>query len=332
MTLSERTGRKLILYALLAVIVPMLLFPRQFGLQLAQSSLVNLFYEIVYYGVVAFMISRRASLLKITQAAALTLVGRLGLGVLFAFLIAAMYGLNLSVAIKFGLSSYLPCVLFQVAMAPFVFRPITDQILGVDQPRRRAHPTPDEQLSHVASTPVDAVSSIAPDTVKDEPATVSRAWESQPSQAPAPSGSPRPPAGETSGFERAVKYVGEHSAVYLAVVVDREGLLTGSFCRGDIVAEDWAPLSLVFLESNQRLLDRNELGQVDRIDLRLENKRAVMACCGEYMIMVVADRQSDDVLNIRIAQAVEIVSRYVNDRYTSLQTDKVERTYVSGTE
>lgn len=331
MDISGRLSQRIILFALLAQVVPMVIFPEMLGMQLAKAALVYVLYELVYYGVVAFLSNRRASLLKIGQAAGMCLIFRLLMGTVFGFLIAAVYGMNVGVSLSMGLSAYVPTVLLHVAFAPFILKPLVDQIV---ETRRVPRP-----LTVSRPLPVD------PGAASGE----EHAW-SDDVPAHKSHGSPSPAvhdrfagadinesmstnmASDFSGFERAVRYIGEHASIALAAVVDTDGLLMARFVRGELDPEEWAPLSLVLMESNQRLLGRHELGTAEKLDFSLHQKRLIVTRAGSYALLVIADRQSDEVVQIRIRQAVDLINKYVADRYAPDKEEQREHLYVSGTE
>jgi hypothetical protein len=126
--------------------------------------------------------------------------------------------------------------------------------------------------------------------------------------------------------------LGAHGSVFLAAVVDNEGLLLSNFKRGNVVAEDLAPLALLFFDSNRRILEKARLGGPEKIDVMLKDKRLVVARDQQFSLMVLAERQSDDTLNIRIIQAMDMIRRYWAERYASRQTVNAVRIHVSSTE
>ncbi|MBD3404084.1 hypothetical protein GF420_14425 [candidate division GN15 bacterium] len=333
MELTGRIARRIALLAVTALILPLAVFPEQFGMQLGRAALVYLFYEVVYYGFVAYLFHRRGSLIQLAQVAGMCLVFRLALGAVFGLIIAAMYGMHLSVSLALGLSSYLPVVVFHVAVTPFILKPIVDQIIKVST-RRRFVITPLTDDEPEAGPPSAGQPQVPVSNDNRASGTETPMYESHRPEATGPQRSTSAPAisADTNGFERAVRYIGEHGSVYLAAIIDSEGLLMANFYRGEYEPDDWAPLALLFYESNQRVLARNGLTNPDRVDLRLDDRRVVTARQNEYSLMVVADRQSDDVLNIRISQGLEIIAKYVTERYASMQDGNAERTYVSGTE
>ena len=132
-----------------------------------------------------------------------------------------------------------------------------------------------------------------------------------------------------SGFEKAVYYIGEHASVHLAVVVDDEGLLLGNFARHQIDPESWGPLALLFLQGDGGVLGRTEFDGLERLDLQLKEKRVVVARSERCNLMVVSERLDDDLLNIRINQGLEMINRFVIERYGDKLNSNAERIHVS---
>ena len=117
----------------------------------------------------------------------------------------------------------------------------------------------------------------------------------------------------------------------LACVVDHEGLLVSSFKRGEVEPEDWAPMALLFIEGNAMVLKRSDLECPDRIDITCMEKRITVARKHAFTLMVVAEQQSDNLLNIRINQAIDIIDRFVTERYGQQTRADLEKTYASST-
>jgi predicted regulator of Ras-like GTPase activity (Roadblock/LC7/MglB family) len=338
MELNGRIIQRILLFTLAVLIVPLVAFPEQFGTQLARSSLIFVLYEVVYYCLVVFLLQRRGGLIQLVQSAGICLVYRLCLGATFGLLISVMFGMNIRVSIMLGLSSYLPAILFHVALTPFILKPIHDQFYNITTKQRErkpvAAPPPPESLEHGRTS---LVVSRARGFVKDAPA------QNKPASIPQPPGlSPEfddepveaPPAitGDLNGFERAVRYIGEHGSVHLAAVVDHEGLLLAHFVRHQIDADDWAPLALVFFEQNERVLQRGNEDTLERLDLVLSGKRLSLARYGYCHLMVVSERESGDVLHIRLRQAMDMIRKFVDERYSDKLKPNAETIHVSSTE
>ncbi len=337
MKTNERIGLRVTLLTLAALVVPMIVFPAQFGMQLARgSSLVNILYELVWYAVAIFLLYRRGGLLQLVPAAGVCLVYRLVLGSVLGLMISGMYSMGLKVSITLAVFSYLPAVLFHIAVTPFILKPVVNRFY-----RRVPSGTT------IVKTPVSDTTMSAAGEATTEPIVPRR--DSRPiSDQPAASiyDSPRQKTVETSpaerqkgsligdlnGFERAVRYIGEHASVHLAAVVDYEGLLLANYKRGEIDSEEWAPLAGLFFEGNRRVLEKRDLGTPEKLDLLLQDKRVIIARDNNCDLLVVAERQSDDVLSIRINQALEMIRKYMAERYGNELNPSAERINVSSTE
>lgn len=320
MEVTSKMSQRIILFALVSLIVPMLTFPHRFGTELARGSIMTALYEMVAYAIVVMIIQRRGGLIQLVQAAGMCLIYRLAVGALFGVLIAAMYAMDISISVTLGVASYLPGILFQAAMAPLVLWPIISQLY---RDLDRATRSTEEPLQSTAPRMEQGMTSIA--VSKDRGYTPRTSAKSQMVGQTSPAVSMSPTSGpeakisaDTGGFDRAVLYLGEHGSVQLAAVVDAEGLQMSSYHRGDIVPEDWTPMARVLLEANNELLSKCNLTGPEKLDMVVEDKRLTLVCCGKFDLMVLAELQSDDVLGIRINQAVDIVNKYAEQRYSRL--------------
>lgn len=334
MEFNGKLIQRILLFTLAVLIVPLVAFPERFGTELARGSLIFVLYELVYYAVVVFLLQRRGGLIQLVQAAGICLVYRLCLGAAFGLLIALMFGMNVRVSVAMGLSSYLPAILFHVGLVPFILKPIHDQFYKItSRPRREASPQvhSGESLERGRTS---LVVSRARGFVKDAPASlaVSESQVIESSFDDEPSSSAPVIHTDLNGFERAVRYVGEHGSVHLAAVIDHEGLLLAHFVRHNTDAEDWAPLALIFFDENQRVLEKNQQESLEQLDLVLRDKRVSLARYGYCHLLVVSERESGDVLRIRLHQALDMIRKYVDERYSDKLKPNAETIHVSSIE
>ncbi|MCP4685072.1 MAG: hypothetical protein GY867_06430 [bacterium] len=325
-----RIGQRLLLFSLAALIPPMTAFPAQFGTQLARFSAIGLLYELVFYGIVVYAFQRRGGLLQLVPAAAACLAYRLALGLALGLMMTIAYGLDFKISAMMGAVSYLPGVLFLTALTPFIMMPVAALFYrNFDRPR----PQPVKEPEVTAAAPKEGRTSIAislergvvdkkpaPRPIPETPKTA--AVESAPSAA----------TSEVDGFERAVRYLGEHGSVYMAAIVDHEGLTLANFVRGEANAEEWAPLALLFFRQNEEVLGRGNLESPEKLDLVLKEKRIKVAREGNLSLMVVSERHADDVLGIRVNQALEMVKKHMSERYSHMLDPNAERIHVSSTQ
>ncbi|UCC43058.1 MAG: hypothetical protein JSU65_07855 [Candidatus Zixiibacteriota bacterium] len=338
MELSAAIKRRILLLSMVTLVVPMVVFPSQLGLPLARTSLLNVFWELVYYGIVIYLFHRHVSLVHLFQASGACLVFRFALGAIFGILVAVIYNLDLKVSVTMGMSSYLPVIILHVLAVPFILKPVLARIYSTGReepvPRRRrgrqaaAAPTtsPDQGLASIA---ISKDKGIVTQSVADSVPHITE--KTQPGSPAESESAPARPFGEANGFERAVRYIGEHGSVDVACVADHEGLLLASFRRGQVVPEDWAPMADLLLENNALVLEKSGLARPQKVDLLLDDKRVIVAREDSIRLIVVAERQSDDLLNIRINQAIEMISKYIAEKYSDVDSGKVEISHVRST-
>lgn len=334
MQVNGQVGSRTVLYSLILLIVPMVAFPQQFGTPLLHLSATYGVAELAFYLAVAFFMFRSAGTGRMLGAAALFVLYRLVIGVLLGLLILALYPLSVGATFELALFSYAPAAFLHVLATPFVFGPVTKNLLGSarrERPIMRENIVRDQPSTGMRSIVISKNKGIVteanigrpPVQVEDDPRRMAEEIsESASSTGPQ----------DQNGFERATRYLGENGSVYLAAVVDNEGLLLANFKRGDIVAEDFAPLTLLFFDSTRRILEKARFAGAEKIDINLKDKRIVVARDQQFNLMVLAERQSDDNLNIRIIQAMDMIRRYHSERYGSRQTTNAERIHVSSTE
>ncbi len=338
MEFNGRHARQILLFSLIVLIIPMILFPHRLGTGLARASMIYLMYELVFYMIVSFALTRRASLVPLAQAAGICLIYRLALGAVYGLLIAIMYSMNLRVSLTLGLSSYLPAVVLHLATAPFIMLPVLRQ-LGETAPTRI--PATRTQTDPAQTGTAESGRTTFVTAGQDQPTqTQSRSADHDQDpfrhnlsakQLAEQSPSAIKPS-EANGFDRATKYIGEDAAVQVAAVVDNEGLLLGHFDRNDAIAEDWAPLALLFYQHNQPVVNRFGPASPESLTLNLPDKKIVIAREELFYLFVIAERHNDDLLNIRFSQGLEIVRKYVAERYGEQRAVNTENAYVRSTQ
>jgi hypothetical protein len=332
MRTAVRMSTGLLIATLSLTVVPLIIFPQQLGLPLARVSIATLLLELAYFCAATFLFDRETTFGRLAAAVGLCLVYRYSLGALFGVLAVAFYSIGWSAALQFGLFSYLPAVILQAAAAPLVVRMALAP--AADEPRR-TRPTPRETVaqtqpsSGLTSISISREKGIFTESQVPRPAPEVEARRQHAANIENASNAPV----EINGFERATRYLGEHGSVYLAAVVDNEGLLLANFRRGSVVVEDWAPLALLFLDANRRVLNRatRALGTPEKLDVMLKDTRILIARDTSFSLMVMAERHSDETLQIRFNQALDMVRKYFAERYSSKQESNAERIHVSNT-
>lgn len=319
-------NRNVVQVALLSsvlIMIPTFYFPAKFGMDLARGSFTYSMFEIAFYGTVFFFIRPGSSLLQLFAGAGLTFLYRVFLGTMFGGLLSIIYGMDFSISLALGVSRYLPAIILHIVASPFVMRPsflaLADGSALSYRNSTRAYRTSVPDLERgVTTQPYLPKSEHKPKPPIEEPVSESK---------------PTIPIGkDINGFERAVRYLGEHQAVLIATVIDKEGLTMAAFRREDGDPEGWAPLSLLFQQANEKLLDRNEeKSKLNHLDLAFGTKRLVIARVSGFNLLVLCKREEDELLNVRIIQASDIIRKYSSERYGNSLPASTEEQYVSNT-
>lgn len=323
MTVSNRNIVHVWLFSTFLVLVPMLYFPSKFGMELATGSFTYSMFEVVFYGIIFYVFRPNSTLLQLLAGAGMTFLYRIVLGTIFGALLSVFFYMDFSVSLALGISRYLPAIALHVIISPFVMRPfflaIVDLPVRMHRPheRRASGPAAGKRQDEPTAPyyPKSAKSRNAGDTgLVSESRTGITIGQ------------------DIDGFCRAVRYLGEHHAVLLATVVDREGLTMAKFVRDGFDIESWAPLTLLLHEANGTVLKRNsELSALDQIDLTFGRRRLVIVRVEDFDLLVVSNHEDDELLRIRTAQAADMIKKYTSERYGTSMPSGTEERYVSNT-
>ncbi len=326
MEIDGRIIRQMMLFTLIVLIVPMILFPILLGTKIMQSSLMNAsftftMFEFVFYGFSVYFFNQKTNLLRLLMNAALCLIGRYFMGAVLGFLIAAMYAMNVGIALSFGTISFWPAVVLHVLATPFILKPL---FVGQKEVNRSSAQQLQESTSE--RTPIAGTTSFVASTEgrhqKEQPKIDTDYSDFHAHKLK------QPKSKYEDGFLKAVNYIGENGTVLMAAVVDNEGLLLSSYQRAMFETEDVAPLVLPIIEQNKITLHKMKLAVPEKTDMTFENQRLVIATEKYYTLVIISERSMDDVLNIRINQALEMIRIYTAERYSEKLIGNAERIYV----
>lgn len=318
--MDKNTRGLVLLISLVLVVFPIFIFPNRLGMPLSSGSAINMLYELVLYGSILYFFRPGTTLITLLVGSALTLVYRMILGAVFGLAISAFYSIDLSVAFALGMAKYLPAILMHVASAPFLMRPVylnvADRLeAGKHRPRRFAKkPTGETGISTPSEKSQRFEESVLESNLEDKLSGGNSPTYSY----------------DDNQFEKAVAYLGESSSVKLAMIVDDEGLPLACLNRSDEDAELWAPFSIVLEQKNQAIFRRfNRPEMLDKLDVGTLSSRIILRRIERVTLVILTDRNVDETIHIRIAQAVDMVKRYMSERYSPSIFARVEESYVS---
>ena len=323
METSGRIARQTLLFSLLVLIVSMLIFPRKYGTELVEAPLVYVFYELVFYGIMVYLLNRYLSPGQLLLSVGMCLIYRFAMAAALGLLIVVMYEWQIKLALLAGMGGYLPAMLLHIAVTPLILRSVTKRMYYVPTSQRLVMPdSPSDPGDVSGPTSISVSKEKGFSTTTSRPAPPSQKRESKESA----SSTTGPSEGD--GFERACRYIGEDGSVLMVAVVDKEGLLLGNFARRGVEPENWSPFALVIKDNNRHVSSRLGCEEIEKVDMLFADKRVSIACEKSYNLMVVSERATDDVLNIRINQGLEMIRRYVAERYSEKLIGNSEKAYV----
>jgi predicted regulator of Ras-like GTPase activity (Roadblock/LC7/MglB family) len=116
-------------------------------------------------------------------------------------------------------------------------------------------------------------------------------------------------------FQNAIGYVTEYSGVRGAVIVDPEGMVIASGGNGKFDAEKHAAIAIQLEGLLDKTLPQLVSPGVEWLSIKTVEDWLLIARASKLLLVVAADRNVDDLLNIRITRSIEMISSHVKQRY-----------------
>ncbi len=318
---NTRINQQILLYSLLVLIVPMILYP-QLKSSMVRASVFYVILEIGYYFSVAYFLNRKAKFIHVVQAAGVCLLFRISLGAVLGLLLAGLYIIPVKTALIIAIVKFLPAVILHTGVSPFILKPIIEQVLVV--PRVPRHiPQPGSRQPLVSPTQSSSVFNSNTTVFPSKEQRATQPMSGKPSYEP----TPQAQKDDMNGFDMASRYIAEDASVQLVVIVDNEGLPLSNVVRGAIDVEDWAPMALLLHEQNSQVLNRWGLVAPERISLTIDENRIIISREESFSLMVISKRQPNDILDIRISKGLNIIKKYVDERYGGSLVVNTESVY-----
>jgi predicted regulator of Ras-like GTPase activity (Roadblock/LC7/MglB family) len=294
----KREIRGILLISLFIMVVPLIFFPKDFGLKANLSSFLLSAFELGWYVVIFFILFSRASVLWVISFALLTFIYRLSVGICSGLFLVAMFSLDLSSSLKLGIHRYLPAFFLQAMMSPFVLRSSFEMLMK--------KPTGQKKES-------EGLKKISPE--KPSPffgTEISKSWREEMKAMSSIEEKKRAKKGE---LEVALHYLREYSGVKGVILVDNEGLVVGGDTLSDFDPELFASLAICLKEANRNLLEKINESQLERIGIHTPHLWISLNQILYFTLVTVADRHTDELLSVRISQAVGMIRKHLEERY-----------------
>lgn len=303
--MSKELRKALVLLFPLAAI-PMIFFPADFGLGYALWAGPRLLAaETVFYFLFFFWSFPETGFFQKIGYALGTLTYRFLAGTVLGVLLSATRSLPLSTGMKEGWYLYFPGFLFMAVLAPFILKNAWGGSLKKPRTTR----------SHEPAGRSDAAP-FSPPVSRPEAARVR----------PETSGTPRHDLREIN-FDDALSYIGEQKGVVKAYLVDPEGLVLARFESGGVWEDEvWAAWGLVLAEKNKEVVSGVDASEFKSLELSTTTGRIYVQKVLDFYLVAVVESQADELLNVRLVRASEMIRRHWQEKYEPvLKTNREER-------
>jgi predicted regulator of Ras-like GTPase activity (Roadblock/LC7/MglB family) len=290
--------RGVLLLSLFIMVVPLIFFPKDFGLKLEISAFFLCIFELGWYMVIFLFSFSKAPVFGVILCAMVTLVYRFFLGVGFGLFLVIMIPEGFSFSLGSSIYRYWPAFLLQAVMSPFVLKSFLEKFMK--RPVRRK-----KEFTYLEKVPSETPLTISKTQISksgsDQMKVTSSIDEKKKTQG--------------ADLEVALHYLREYSGVKVAILVDDEGLVVACDGLSDLDPEIFASLAVSFKENNNLLLKRIGEKGLNRMGIHTPNLWISLNQILSLTLVTVADRHTDELLSVRISQATEMIKRHLEQRY-----------------
>jgi predicted regulator of Ras-like GTPase activity (Roadblock/LC7/MglB family) len=290
--------RGVLLLSLFIMVVPLVFFPKDFGLRIDMPFSLLSAFELGWYIVVLLVLFSRASVLRVLSFAFLILLYRFSVGIGFGLFLVVMFSLDLSFSLKSGIYQYLPSVLLQVLMSPFILKSSFEMLTKRRSRRREVSESPEEIIPESPSPFFQTeISKPGGDQMK-----LTSSFEEK-------------NRAQSADMESALNYLREYSGVKGAILVDNEGLVVACDRSSESDPETFASLAVSLRKANNLFLKRINQKGLERIGIHTPDLWISLNQILSFTLVIVADRHTDELLSVRISQATAMIKKHLEQRY-----------------
>ena len=295
--------RHAVLMAAIIAVVPLIFYPHSLGLKFNVSPYLFLLIELAFYWIVFSIFLKGATFNNIFISGTLCLFGRLATGVVFALLVVLMHATSLGEAFAAGIYKYKPAMFLQVISFPFILMPILKRFMNLEvkEKAQAVFQTADQVISEPPKPRAKPASKARIDNMKDRKIIGLKAVVNN-----------KP----FTGFDEALKYVGELSAVRFSLLIDSKGLPVSFFGDNKSLRDLWSAIGKFLVDKIHEPLMRAGEFEFEGLELTLNIYRIHMVKVEELYLFVAADKESGETEKVRVAQAATMVRKIYQERYS----------------
>jgi predicted regulator of Ras-like GTPase activity (Roadblock/LC7/MglB family) len=290
--------RGILLVFFFIMVVPLVFFPRDLGLKWGISFILLFAFELAWYMLIFFIMYSKASALKVIFAAVLTWSYRVGLGIGFGLLLMVMFSLPFSSSLELGIYKYTPAFLLQTLMSPFALKSLFGGFM------KKTPGLGQERAGFSKKIPGAGFSPVNPEKAKDR--TEGRGLSTLEKDVKLT---------KEDNPENILRYLREYPGVRAAILVDQEGLVVANESLPDFDFETVASISRCLKEANDQILKKMGGKSAERIGIYTPDLWLSLIQIESFLLMVVSDRHTDELLSVRIQQSIGMIKRFLTGRY-----------------
>ncbi len=280
---NRKEQRLLILLGFFLAIAPLAFFPNDLGIKTGSIPFIVFPVEVSWYFVIYLFLFSELPVSISFFYSTLTLGLRLLISAIFGMVLYIMFPLETLSSAKIGVFTYFPVLLIQVPLLPFVVKISLGRTI---EHYWREKKRPRKVFLSSLYTPEEEK-----DSSGEKPETVQL------------------------GFEEALDYLQEYSGVEGALLVDHEGLIVSKRLNPGWDEEKIAPLALLLRRTSSEEIAKIDQSPIERIEFLSRTLWIRLNSIGEFTLISLAHRSTDELLNIRILKAVEMIERYLKKKY-----------------
>jgi predicted regulator of Ras-like GTPase activity (Roadblock/LC7/MglB family) len=116
-------------------------------------------------------------------------------------------------------------------------------------------------------------------------------------------------------FRMALDYVGEYRGVKGAVIFNKEGLVIGRTELDGFDAESFSPLALLIMQQTDSVLERLDEKSCVAMTIKTPGSWIRFRTIGSLVLVVIASSDTDELLKVRIGQAVDMIKSNLKEKY-----------------
>ncbi len=295
--------RQTVILAVAISIVPLILYPATFGLPNLNLHPLYAFGEWALYFLLYLVLQVRLSVGHKLMAAGGTVLFRISVGLVLAGLVSVMQTIPLKESIPECLWQYPPAVVLHVAFAPFLLMPLLNRSWV-----RRSRFAIDSNRARPAAPPQTRGFSFPEKT---------------------PPAKPVLEADELS-FDAATAWLGDYVGVRVAVIADTKGLVVAYWSSANerTEAEYWAATAVEVVRYHGQFTPQQGEAGIDRLEVESDLGHLIIRAAGPFWLAVLATPETGELINLRVGQAVEMITKHYQHRYRTAQPAGLEVSHV----